>query len=198
VSALTVDHDPDSDHDHEWDELVRVWEETDGPEGSRVEIIEGLVTVAPPPANTHNDVADRVHRRLYAAIPEDWGVYQTQGVAVPSRGGLYVPDLVVAPRAAVREPGHYIPAAAVELAVEITWWSDAKNDRTAKYAGYAHAGVPLYLLIDAHAPGGPTITLYGEPTGGVYRTLHAEKWGEPIRLPEPFGITLDTSEFPGS
>lgn len=46
------------------------------------------------------------------------------------------------------------------------------------------------------APGGPTATLYGEPKGEVYRVLGAVKFGDPIKLPEPFGITIDTGEFP--
>lgn len=194
MSALTVDHGPAGGQ--EWDDLVRIWEQTDGPEGSKVEIIEGIVTVSPPPANNHNSIADKIQRRLYTVIPEDWGIYQTLGVAVPSRRGLYIPDLVVAPEAALHEPGNYIPAAAAELIVEITSPSNASHDRISKPAGYAQAGVPLYLLVDGHAPGGPTITLYGEPTGDVYRVLRAVKAGEEIRLPEPFQLTLDTADFP--
>lgn len=194
MSALTVDHGPAGGQ--EWDDLVRMWEQTDGPEGSKVEIIEGIVTVAPPPANNHNSIADMVQRRLYTVIPEDWGIYQTQGVAIPSRSGLYIPGLIVAPRAVLAEPGNYIPAAAAELIVEITSPSNAGHDRIIKPAGYAQAGVPLYLLVDGHAPGGPTITLYGEPTGDVYRVHTAVKAGEEIRLPEPFLLTLDTADFP--
>lgn len=194
MSALTVDHGPAGGQ--EWDDLVRMWEQTDGPEGSKVEIIEGIVTVAPPPANNHNSIADMVQRRLYTVIPEDWGIYQTQGVAIPSRSGLYIPGLIVAPRAVLAEPGNYIPAAAAELIVEITSPSNAGHDRIIKPAGYAQAGVPLYLLVDGHAPGGPTITLYGEPTGDVYRVHTAVKAGEEIRLPEPFQLTLDTADFP--
>lgn len=195
MSALTVDHSTASGH--EWDGLVRIWEETDAPEGCKVEIIEGIVTVAPPPSNAHNDIADLVQRELYQVISRQWGIYQTLGTAVPSRDGLYIPDLAVAPKAALRaEEGNYIPAAAAELVVEITSKSNASNDRIKKAAGYAQAGVPLYLLIDHWAPGGPTITLYGEPHGDVYRVLRAGKFGDQIELPEPFGLSLDTSEFP--
>lgn len=194
MSALTVDHGPADGQ--EWDDLVRIWEQTDGPEGSKVEIIEGIVTVSPPPANSHNRTADRLQRRLYTVIPEDWGIYQTLGVAVPSRRGLYIPDLVVAPEAALHEPGNYVPAAAAELVVEITSPSNAGHDRVSKPAGYAQAGIPLYLLIDGYAPGGPTVTLYGEPAGDVYRVLHAVKAGEEIRLPAPFELTLETADFP--
>ena len=41
MSALSAE--PESG----WDEIVRIWEETDAPEGSKVEIIEGVVTVPP-------------------------------------------------------------------------------------------------------------------------------------------------------
>ncbi|MBL3667917.1 Uma2 family endonuclease [Streptomyces sp. M2CJ-2] len=194
MSALTVDYSMASGH--EWDGLVRIWQETDAPEGCKVEVIEGIVTVAPPPSNAHNDIADLVQRSLYEVITKDWGIYQTLGTAVPSRDGLYIPDLAVAPKKVLRaEKGNYIAAAAAELIVEITSKSNATNDRIKKAAGYAQAGVPLYLLIDGWAPGGPTITLYGEPQGSVYRVLRAGKFGDRIELPEPFNLTLDTAEF---
>ncbi|MGW0206443.1 Uma2 family endonuclease [Streptomyces sp. NPDC003233] len=195
MSALTVDHS--SAGSHEWDDVVRIWQETDAPEGCKVEIIEGIVTVAPPPSNAHNDIADLVQRELYKVIPRDWGIYQTLGTAVPSRDGLYMPDLAVAPREALRvEKRDCVPAAAAELVVEITSKPNASNDRIKKATGYAQAGVPLYLLIDSWAPGGPTITLYGEPQGDVYRVLRAGKFGDEFMLPEPFNLELDTSEFP--
>lgn len=194
MSALTFHHGPAGGQ--EWDDLVRMWEQTAGPEGCTVEIIEGIVTVSPPPTNSHNSIAWRIQRRLTANLPEDWGIYQTLGVAVPSRSSLFIPDLVVVPEAVLNEPGNYIPAAAAELVVEITSPSNAGHDRLNKPAAYAQAGVPLYLLVDGHAPGGPTVTLYGEPVGDVYRVHTAVKTGEDIRLPAPFELTLDTGEFP--
>ncbi|MEV7156050.1 Uma2 family endonuclease [Streptomyces misionensis] len=195
MSALTVDHS--AADGREWEDLVRIWQETDAPEGCKVEIIEGIVTVSPPPSNDHNDIADLVQRSLYEVIPKDWGIYQTLGTAVPFRAGLYIPDLAVAPREALRvRKGNYIPATAAELVVEITSRANAGHDRIKKAAGYAQAGVALYLLIDNWAPGGPTITLYGEPQGDVYRVLRAVRFGDPITLPEPFGVTIDTGEFP--
>jgi hypothetical protein len=74
--------------------------------------------------------------------------------------------------------------------------SNASQDRVSKPAAYATAGIPLYLLVDRWAPGGPTATLYGEPEGEVYRVLRAVKFGDPIELPEPFDVIIDTGEFP--
>ncbi|MEV6326603.1 Uma2 family endonuclease [Streptomyces sp. NPDC051909] len=195
MSALAVEPAPETGGG--WDELVRIWEETDAPEGCRVEIIEGIVTVAPPPANQHNSVAAKIHRRLVRGIPEDWNVYQTLGLAMPERSGLYIPDLVVAAEAVVDEdPGHFVPAAVAELVVEITSKWNANHDRVVKLQGYATAGVPLYLLIDRWHSGRPTATLYGEPKNGLYRVLDVVEFGGEIHLSEPFGLTIDTSVFP--
>lgn len=92
----------------------------------------------------------------------------------------------------------HIPAAVAELVVEVTSRSNARHDRITKPAAYATAGIPLHLLVDRWAPGGPTATLYGEPKADVYRVLSTAKFGEPLKLPAPFDLTLDTGEFPAS
>ncbi len=94
------------------------------------------------------------------------------------------------------EAESHVPAALAELVVEVTSQSNARHDRVSKPAAYATAGIPLCLLVDRWAPGGPTVTLYDEPKGDVYRVLSAAKFGDPVRLPEPFDLTIDTSEFP--
>ncbi|MFF2924562.1 Uma2 family endonuclease [Streptomyces celluloflavus] len=194
MSALPAEPAPG----RHWDELVRFWEESDWPEGSKVEIIDGIIVVTPPPAAPHNRIAVKVQRRLYTVLPEDWEVYQTLGVAHPSYGRLYIPDLVVIPDAVVAqlEGGNPVPLTAAELVVEITSPSNASYDRLNKAAAYAQAGVPLYLLIDRFAPAGPTVTLYGEPEDNVYQELQKVKFGEEVHLPEPFGLTIDTGVFP--
>lgn len=192
MSALTVGHDPEQS----WDDLVRFWEEMDWPEGSKVEIIEGIVTVSPAPAYRHNVIAERIQRRLYSVIPEDWGIFQTLALAVPSRLGMLIPDLVVAPVREHTEADTHIPAALAELVVEVTSKSNARHDRISKPAAYASAGIPFYLLVDRWAPEGPSATLYGEPKGDVYRLLSTAKFGEPLKLPAPFDVVVDTAEFP--
>jgi Uma2 family endonuclease len=192
MSALTVSQDPEQS----WDDLVRFWEEMEWPEGSKVEIIEGIITVSPAPAYRHNVIAERIQRRLYSVIPEDWGVFQTLAIAVPSRLGMLIPDIVVTPVREDSETDSHIPAALAELVVEVTSKSNARHDRISKPAAYAAAGIPLYLLVDRWAPEGPTATLYGEPKGDVYRPLSSAKFGETIKLPAPFDLAIDTSEFP--
>ncbi|MCX2185627.1 Uma2 family endonuclease [Streptomyces sp. SKN60] len=192
MSALPVDPAPGP----HWDELVRFWEESDWPEGSKVEIIDGIIVVTPPPSGNHNDIADEVQRALYPVIRRDWGVYQTQPLVIPTRVGMFIPDVLVAPKKSVREAEHGLLAADAELVVEITSRSNANHDRVVKLQGYATAGVPLYLLIDRWHSGRPTATLYGEPKNGLYRVLDVVEFGEEIHLPAPFDLTIDTSVFP--
>ncbi|MFC9131791.1 Uma2 family endonuclease [Streptomyces sp. NPDC057099] len=181
---------------NEWDELVWIREQTRAPKGCKVEIIEGIITVTPHSTIPHHRIADRVHRSLSQVIPEHWHIFQGLGMAVPARLGLYVPDLAVVPELPAEGHDDVVPAAVAQLAVEITSAATAHHDRTVKAAGYAEAGVPLYLLVDGVAPGGPTVTLYGEPRKGVYRLLRAGRFGERITLPDPIGLELDTGEFP--
>ncbi|MFG2675601.1 Uma2 family endonuclease [Streptomyces sp. NPDC048445] len=198
MGALPVDTPTDPGRDQDWDDLVRIWEETDAPEGCKVEIIEGIGTVSPPPSKDHNTTAALLQRRLYTVIPDDWGIYQTLGVSAPGGAGLYIPDLVVVPRAMATGPGNRIPAEEVRLVVEITSRANANHDRIGKTHGYAQAGVELFLLLDPWHSGRPTATLYGEPAGGTYRVLDTVEYGEKLTLPEPFGLELDTGIFPVS
>ena len=98
MSALTVSQDPEQS----WDDLVRFWEEMEWPEGSKVEIIEGIITVSPLAAHRHN-----VHRGPHPASPvlrdpRGLGDLPDTGIAVPSRLGMFIPDLAGGPRAGVR------------------------------------------------------------------------------------------------
>jgi Uma2 family endonuclease len=72
-------------------------------------------------------------------MPEDWGILQTLAIAVPSRVGMLIPDLVVAPRRDHTESDTHIPAALAELVVEVTSKSNARDDRVSKHAAYATA-----------------------------------------------------------
>ncbi|MCF6524434.1 Uma2 family endonuclease [Streptomyces sp. JJ36] len=194
MTALPVDYRPDDGFG--WDDAVRMWEDTDAPEGCKVEIIEGIVTVAPPPANAHNLTAARLQRLLYRTLPDEWEIVQTRGLSVPDSAGLYIPDLAVVPSTALEAPGNRIPAGEARLVVEITSRDNANHDRISKVHGYAQAGVELYLLLDPWHSGKPTATLFGEPEDSTYRVLDSVEFGRTLRIPEPFGLELDTGSFP--
>lgn len=196
MNTLAVE--PGAPYGQGWDETVRIWEDTDAPEGRRVEIIEGIVTVSPPPSKDLNLTADLLQELLYAGRPAGCGIFQTLGLSAPGRQGLFVPDLAVLPRAAVTGTGHHVPAGEALLVVEITSQGNANHDRIKKAHGYAAAGIPLYLLLDSWQSDRPTAMLYGEPAGGTYRVLDSVEYGEKLTLPAPFDLLIDTAEFPVS
>ncbi|KUJ69782.1 restriction endonuclease [Streptomyces albus subsp. albus] len=199
MTAAMVEPGRDAGH-QAWDYLVRTWQELDVPEGWRAEIDEGSITLVPPPGLRHNVIAIDVQRALYRCLPEGLDVFQTLGVHITPLERLYVPDLVVIERALVTAAAEEREAASVDaadalLVVEVTSRSNARDDRTKKLWAYAHAPVPLYLLVDRWHEGGPTVTLFSDPSGGVYQSSVQVPFGKSVELPEPFGIELDTSVF---
>ncbi|MFE3827548.1 Uma2 family endonuclease [Streptomyces sp. NPDC059092] len=192
-------HSADEGPEPAWADLVRIWEQADAPEGYKVEIVEGVVTVSPPPFWDHGLTASSVHRSLGTVIPEEWYVFQRYHAAAPSCRGVFMPDLmVVAGEKDKPAPGELFPAGQAKLVVEITSPDSATRDRVTKAHAYAQAGVPLYLLLDPWASDRPTATLYGEPESGTYRTLQAVEYGGKLTLPAPFDLAIDTSELPVS
>ncbi|MFF2377570.1 Uma2 family endonuclease [Streptomyces xiamenensis] len=168
----------------------------DVPPGWKAEIIEGSIVMSPAPSKPHTVVTSKVHRRLLPALPEGWDVYQNVDVRIPLRSGVFQPDLVVLPEALMLDGVPETRAGDAALVVEVTSPGNAGRDRVEKLAGYARAGVPLYLLVDRVPPMGPVITLFGEPQRDVYQTLWTGKFGDPIPLPAPFDCSLDTGDFP--
>ena len=181
-----------------WGALLRAWRGLDIPEGWRAEILEGAITMTPPRAKPHSLIAELTRAALLPAIPHNWGVCQMLGVTVPDMEALYMPDLAVTPAAALAEGADDDPVSAdrLELVVEITSPGNARLNRMTKRWGYAHALVPLYLLIDRFDKHGPAVTLFSEPTGSDYRHSERVPFGEPVLIPAPFELRLETAGFP--
>ncbi|MGH3426752.1 MAG: Uma2 family endonuclease [Mycobacteriales bacterium] len=181
-----------------WDFLLHAWQELEVPDGWRAEILGEGITMTPPPPKSHNGIAEIVHRALVKGMTEDWGVYQTLGVSIPAVGSLYIPDLAVGPTSIVATgvDNDPVPADELSLVVEITSRGNARHDRLTKRWGYAHAPVPLYLLIDRWDENGPAVTLFSDPENGDYRHSERVPFGQSIEIPAPFNLRLETAEFP--
>jgi Uma2 family endonuclease len=181
----------------DWSTLLTAWQELTVPEGWRAEIVENGINLTPPPGNGHSRIADLVNRALVRITPDEWGLYRTLGVSIPLRAKLFVPGLVIVPRDELDGLPENQPVSADRalLVAEITSFSDAETDRKMKRWSYAHAGVPLYLLIDRFDEDGPAVRLFSDPVDGHYQHMVRIPFGEKISLPEPFGIDLGTSGF---
>jgi Putative restriction endonuclease len=84
----------------------------------------------------------------------------------------------------------------VLLAAEVVSPSSQRRDRVAKVRAYAQGRVPVYLLID-EVTDPATLTLFSDPDESSYRSCVPAMAGQALRLPEPFGIALDTRRLLG-
>ncbi|MFI6001925.1 Uma2 family endonuclease [Streptomyces sp. NPDC051366] len=108
---------------------------------------------------------------------------------VPERRAI--PDAVLAPTEAFVGQGEWSEPDPVLMVVEVTSWdSDThRRDHVEKPRAYAETGIPVYLLIDRAKC---QISVYSQPNGRQYKSVHIVPYGTDIALPEPVGITLQT------
>lgn len=82
------------------------------------------------------------------------------------------------------------------MTVEVTSFdSDTDSrDRREKPSAYAAVGIPVHLLVDRDSC---TVTVFTRPDTehARYRDAHTVPFGEPVVLPDPVGIELDTEEL---
>ncbi|MEV7188523.1 Uma2 family endonuclease [Kitasatospora sp. NPDC093102] len=134
-----------------------------------------------------------------------WQVVQHVGVDLAEIGDGYCPDLIVVTAEVdllARAEDRYLRPSEIGLVAEVTAHPSAHDDRRpesdkfTKWSGYAWTGVPYYLLVDRD-PQQPGVTLFGEPNRaeGTYEVLEEWKFGETIRLPEPFDVEVATDKW---
>jgi hypothetical protein len=181
-------------------------------DGTRVEVIGGEIVVSPGPNFAHNGVGQDLQRALFAAEMADpgfpWRCVHTQDLNLIEIQDGYIPDLIVLDteiyHKARRSQAQYVLPDQVALVAEVTSRWNAADDRepgprrstATKWNGYAKVGIAHYLVVDRD-PGAAQTILFSNPVQrlGTYRHLQTWEFGEPIRLPEPFGFEIPTHEW---
>ncbi|MGW9371694.1 Uma2 family endonuclease [Streptomyces xanthophaeus] len=157
--------------------------------GDRTEIIEGVIDNVTPSWD-HERAAKIVRRQIEGRVDELGCVEGSGNLDLPGSSNWYVPDIAVVPEQLAYGGGSLVPDQTL-LIVEITSESNAETDRVVKRKRYAEYGAPLYLLVDRLDK---TVTLYSGPGRLGYTEVDGpHAFGTPVRLPEPFGVELDTS-----
>lgn len=174
------------------DWLADAAEHVDVPEGYRVEIIEGNILVSSTPLASHGFVTSILHYAVHAAVPDGMEAVQMVSIELPETGQRYIPDLAVFPKEALRQEVWRLPADIAMLVAEVISPGNAQTDRVTKLRGYARSHVPSYLLVDREDR---TVTLFTEPSDGIYRRDCKVPFGDKLTLPEPFTGRIDTGEF---
>ncbi|GAB3658310.1 Uma2 family endonuclease [Actinocorallia lasiicapitis] len=182
------------------------------PAGSTIEIIGGEIVIRSAPGLEHQEIVGDILDafRTSERAGGDWHAVPGTALGLVGVGDGLIPDLTVGDSALLAEARaarvRYLVPDQVEIAVEVTSYSNADSDRQpeagkarknpSKWSCYAAAAIPLYLLIDGD-PRDPRVTLYSIPdaTTGAYLQSQTWKFGETVVLPEHIGVTFPTDKW---
>ncbi|WP_447037819.1 Uma2 family endonuclease [Streptomyces sp. DSM 118878] len=162
--------------------------------GHRVEILQGRLTVTPPPDGSHALSLTKLGRAFDRAGLEEAGLEYVQGIGLwlPNLPDDFaIPDFSVVDedfRDALVRKSCYAPNV-FRLVLEVTSsnWSD---DLGQKVESYAQAGVPVYVVADRkHGE----VLVHESPKKGEYVTCSRYGRGESFEVPPCVGVRLDLS-----
>jgi Uma2 family endonuclease len=176
-------------------DLEQVWRSLDLP-GHRVELIDGQIVVSPTASRGHSNVVTELIDQSADVKQRRWERHTNLTVHVPATRDRLIPDLAIVPEDAPGFDENELLAPGVLLAAEVVSPHSRPEDREVKPRVYAGGGIPLYLLIDKLADP-PVVTLFSQPRKAGYARRRVATAGQSLRLPEPFGIALDTARLLG-
>ncbi|MCG7525004.1 Uma2 family endonuclease [Streptomyces sp. OfavH-34-F] len=166
--------------------------------GYRVEIIGGVITVAPPPDGPHARALARLARPFIAAGLDGGETEVLQGIGLWLPGGpedYAIPDLALVDAdfdEHLIEYNSYDPAV-FRLVLEVTS-SNYASDLRHKVAAYAEAKIPVYVILDRKHGRVHVLT---EPCDGSYDRHEVYAPGQQAPLPASIGaeVSLDVAEL---
>lgn len=160
-----------------------------------IELVEGLLSMAPRPRPKHIEASYVLTTALRAALPTGLRVLQEADVdlelaPVDQPGFVRIPDLVVAKAEAVRrvdEHGGLLRASNTVLVVEIISPGSVRRDRSVKREEYADAGIPYYWIVDLEPP----VSLLACHQAGEFGFADDGEFTGTFRTGRPFPFELD-------
>ncbi|MCX4675175.1 Uma2 family endonuclease [Streptomyces sp. NBC_01433] len=166
--------------------------------GRRVEIIGGVITVAPSPDGRHGHALTKLMRPFIAAGLDDGesAIIQGIGVWLPSGPHDYaIPDLSLVDEDFddhLAENSCYDPSV-FRLVAEVTS-GNYQNDLRIKVVAYAQAKIPVYVILDRKHS---RIHVLTEPLAGGYDRHEVYAPGQEAPLPASIGaeVSLDVAEL---
>ena len=165
------------------------------PEGSRVEVIDGALTVNPSPLPIHNRMIRHLAAMLGPQLPAEWQVETEIDVLLNLDPLDYVAPDVVVFGADVPLTTRPIPAEDIALVVEMVSPGSRRRDRNAKPAVYADADIRHFWRVESEAVGAEELTVhvFGEPDDGSYQV--EQVFTGRLSAPVPFPIEVDLDEL---
>ncbi|MFJ7155524.1 Uma2 family endonuclease [Streptomyces sp. NPDC101118] len=175
-----------------FDALLRTVEEMDTPDGFKAELIRGKIIVSPWSKLRYSRPMRDLRAQLQAQAPKGHFADTSPFLfSFPGAHRAFGPDLYVVDESAFDADGRHADGEALSLVAEFTSVSTKDADWEEKLDVYGRL-VPVYLVVDMQES---EITCFSDPSPHGYRSRTTVSFGEPLRVPEPFGFELDTSTF---
>ncbi|MCQ1577367.1 Uma2 family endonuclease [Streptomyces parvus] len=195
MSAAAVEHPCDDEPETLLETANRLTEQLPG---HRVEIIGGVITVAPPADGPHARALTKLMRPFISAGLDDGESEVLQGVGLWLPGGpqdFAIPDLVIVDADFddhLIKNNSYDPAC-FRLVLEVTS-GNYQNDLRNKVTAYAQAKIPVYVIVDRKHGRVHVLT---EPLPAGYDRHEVYAPGQQAPLPASIGaeVSLDVDEI---
>ena len=161
------------------------------PARARYELVDGVLMMSPAPSWAHQIASSALHRQIRAAIGTANAPFLVaEGTNIVGESRLFIPDLAVVDRAAVRRNTLAVPMDAALLLVEIVSPHNRASDRILKPALYAQAKVPAYWRAELEPE--PTVHVH-ELTGDGYRETETVTGKRSVEVAGAFTVDLDVT-----
>lgn len=158
-----------------------------------IEIVDGMVVLAPSASKRHNRLARLVANALESAAGPEWNAdtdfdVRLQDVPLTNRR----PDVVVYRADSIditpTRPEHVL------LVVEVVSPGSETTDRVVKVDQYARAGIAFYWRVEQAVTGAPLVYTYLlDPATGAYR--EGEVFAGAVRTTTPFPVEIDLGQL---
>lgn len=159
----------------------------------KVEIIDGRVVVREESTTEHADLVFQLLLQLLPAMTErGWEAWQGVALFLGPQLGRYRPDLLVVPPNPTQWGDDHVYGKDTLLVAEVVSKSSVRDDHEVKPLGCARGKVPLYLVVDTFAG---RVRLLSHPAEDGYGHAVEVRIGEPLDLPDPWCLTLDTAKL---
>ncbi|WP_089101893.1 Uma2 family endonuclease [Streptomyces hyaluromycini] len=182
----------ESDEEITLDELFERIEKMPAPEGYKVEIVEGIVFMAPQ-RDTHWEIIADIYEQLRTKYPRK-RVKSDVRIDYPGHLNGFATDVTVVAEGAVKTAKGLWRHQDVEFVAEVISKGTAANDYGLKKTAYAVAEVPVYLIADPYQR---RCHVFTNPKGEDYATETRVDFGTDVDLTGTVvGLVLKTDEFP--
>lgn len=156
---------------------------------ARVELVDGSLLISPAAGAEHTGFVDRLHEMISVALPAGLALVRSVALRV-APGRILLADLVVVVRPGEGTDTAVRDAADVLQVIEVVRggrYGTDLVDRVIKPKLYAEAGIPYHLRVEDEGPAAVAHLLIG----GRYLEHVRAGPGEPLRLEDPFPVTID-------